>query len=662
MATIADPAALARIYAEAGARAISVLTEGRRFGGSLADLDAVRAAVDIPVLRKDFIVSPYQVHEARAHGADLVLLIVAALEQNVLHGLLERIESLGMTALVEVHTEAEADRALSAGAKVIGVNARDLTTLTVDRDVFSRIAPGLPSGVVTIAESGVRGPNDLLAYAGAGADAVLVGEGLVTSGDPRAALADLVTAGSHPSCPRPPAAARAEPPSRANVWRYVCLSVLPRELADRPRRRPAPPVRRARRHHPRSGRPRLLRLVRRPLAAGGAGRRARRGRRQLPQGPPGSGVPRPAGLPGRHLRRPAQPAVRRRAADRAVGGARILLKREDLNHTGSHKINNVLGQALLAQRMGKTRVIAETGAGQHGVATATAAALLGLECCIYMGRVDTERQALNVARMRLLGAEVIAVDSGSATLKDAINEAFRDWVTNVDHTFYLFGTVGGPHPFPVIVRDFQRIIGLEARAQVLRADRPAAGRGGRLRRRRVERDRHLPRLPGRPRRAAGRHGGRRRRHRDRPARLDDQRRHGRRAARRPVVPAAGRRRADHRVALDLRRAWTTPASDPSTRTWPRSAAPSTARSPTPRRWTRSRCCPAPRASSRPSSPRTRWPAPSTWPGRSGPDGIVLINVSGRGDKDMETAMQLVRPGRADRRPATWCQAIRSRST
>jgi len=203
LATIADPAALARTYAEAGARVISVLTEQRRFNGSLADLDAVRAEVDIPVLRKDFIVGPYQVHEARAHGADLVLLIVAALEQNVLHGLLERVEPLGMTALVEIHTEAEADRALSAGAKVIGVNARDLTTLQIDRDVFARIAPGLPSDVVTVAESGVRGPSDLLAYAGAGADAVLVGEGLVTSGDPRAALADLVTAGSHPSCPRP---------------------------------------------------------------------------------------------------------------------------------------------------------------------------------------------------------------------------------------------------------------------------------------------------------------------------------------------------------------------------------------------------------------------------------------------------------------------------
>ncbi len=150
-----------------------------------------------------------------------------------------------------------------------------------------------------------------------------------------------------------------------------------------------------------------------------------------------------------------------------VGGARILLKREDLNHTGSHKINNVLGQALLTKRMGKTRVIAETGAGQHGVATATACALLGLECVIYMGRVDTERQALNVARMRLLGAEVVPVDSGSSTLKDAVNEAFRDWVANVDTTHYLLGTVAGSHPFPMMVRDFHRIIGLEARQQVL---------------------------------------------------------------------------------------------------------------------------------------------------------------------------------------------------
>lgn len=150
-----------------------------------------------------------------------------------------------------------------------------------------------------------------------------------------------------------------------------------------------------------------------------------------------------------------------------AGDIRVFLKREDLNHTGSHKINNVLGQALLAKRMGKTRIIAETGAGQHGVASATAAALLGLECVVYMGEVDTERQALNVARMKLLGATVVAVKTGSRTLKDAINEALRDWVTNVEKTHYLLGTVAGPHPFPTMVRDFHSVIGNEAREQML---------------------------------------------------------------------------------------------------------------------------------------------------------------------------------------------------
>jgi len=150
-----------------------------------------------------------------------------------------------------------------------------------------------------------------------------------------------------------------------------------------------------------------------------------------------------------------------------IGGARILLKREDLNHTGAHKINNALGQCLLAKRMGKTRVIAETGAGQHGVATATASALLGLECVVYMGRIDTERQAVNVDRMKMLGATVVPVDLGTRTLKDAINEAMRDWVTNVTHTHYVLGTAFGPHPFPWMVREFQRVIGREARAQML---------------------------------------------------------------------------------------------------------------------------------------------------------------------------------------------------
>jgi len=199
LAAIADPAALAMDYEAGGARVISVLTEPRRFGGSLEDLMAVRDAVQVPVLRKDFVISSYQLWEARAHGADMVLLIVAALPQNALVSLVERAVSIDLVPLVEVHTDSELDRALEAGAKIIGVNARNLATLEVDRSVFARLAPRVPDGVVKIAESGIRGPHDLLAYAAAGADAVLVGESLVTGKDPRSAVADLVTAGSHPA-------------------------------------------------------------------------------------------------------------------------------------------------------------------------------------------------------------------------------------------------------------------------------------------------------------------------------------------------------------------------------------------------------------------------------------------------------------------------------
>ncbi|WP_049579637.1 indole-3-glycerol phosphate synthase TrpC [Streptomyces sp. SBT349] len=199
LAAIADPAALAGDYEAGGAAAISVLTERRRFGGSLADLEAVRARVDVPVLRKDFIVSAYQLWEARAHGADLVLLIVAALDQAALVSLVERAESIGLTPLVEVHDEDEVERAVDAGAKIIGVNARNLKTLDVDRGTFARVAPEIPDHIVKIAESGVRGPHDLIAYAHDGADAVLVGESLVTGRDPRAAVSDLVAAGAHPA-------------------------------------------------------------------------------------------------------------------------------------------------------------------------------------------------------------------------------------------------------------------------------------------------------------------------------------------------------------------------------------------------------------------------------------------------------------------------------
>ncbi len=199
IADISDPAALATEYEAGGAAVISVLTETRRFGGSLADLDAVRGKVDIPVLRKDFIITPYQVWEARAHGADMVLLIVAALEQMALESLVERVHSLGMTALVEVHEDDEVKRAVDAGARVIGINARSLKSLEVDRSTFGRIAPTIPDGIVRVAESGIRDSHDVVEYARMGADAVLVGEALVKDRDPRTAVAEMVAAGAHPA-------------------------------------------------------------------------------------------------------------------------------------------------------------------------------------------------------------------------------------------------------------------------------------------------------------------------------------------------------------------------------------------------------------------------------------------------------------------------------
>ena len=451
------------------------------------------------MLRKDFVVSSYQLWEARAHGADVVLLIVAALEQSALVSLVERAVSIGLLPLVEVHAEPELDRALEAGATVIGVNARNLATLKVDRGIFGRMAGRIPDGIVKVAESGVRGPRDLLAYAASGADAVLVGESLVTEKDPRCAVADLVTAGSHPALrgergdgrhgrrPVPPAARTSRhrqpsptsprcPMSPATSW--SARSGSPRKAGPR-----GPGVAYGGRFAPEA----LMAALDELAAAYEQARRDPAFRAELD------------GLLRGYAGRPTLLTEARRFGEQA-GGCTVLLKREDLTHTGSHKINNVLGQVLLARRMGKTRVIAETGAGQHGVATATACALLGLDCAVYMGEEDTRRQALNVSRMRMLGAEVIPVTTGTRTLKDAMNEAFRDWVTTVGYTHYCIGSVGGPHPFPMMVRDFQRVIGLEAREQVLEHDRPAAGRGDRLRRRRLQRHRHLSRLH--PRRRA----------------------------------------------------------------------------------------------------------------------------------------------------------------
>ena len=287
-----------------------------------------------------------------------------------------------------------------------------------------------------------------------------------------------------------------------------------------------------------------------------------------------------------------------------------MLKREDLNHTGSHKINNVLGQALLTRRMGKTRVIAETGAGQHGVATATAAALFGLDCTVYMGKVDTERQALNVARMRLLGAEVIAVESGTQTLKDAMNDAMRDWVASVDHTHYLIGTVAGPHPFPLLVREFQRVISVEARAQLLDRygrlpDAVAACVGGGSNALGIFAEFIDDPEVGLYGFEAGGDGVETGRHAATITAGSVGVLHGMRTYVLQDEDGQTQRVPLHlgRAGLSRRRARSTPG-------WPRSAGRTTRRSPTPRRWRPSGCWPAPRASCRRSSPRTPWPARS----------------------------------------------------
>lgn len=427
LADIPDPAALAAEYERGGAAAISVLTEGRRFLGSLDDLDRVRAAVHIPVLRKDFITTPYQIWEARAHGADIVLLIVAALDDATLRELLDLTHELGMTALVETHTADEIARAVQAGAAVIGINARNLKDLSVNVDNYRELAAALPLDVIKVAESGVFGPVELEDYARAGADAVLVGEGVATAEDHELAVKRLVEAGRRVKVSeRRPLAEHNGPYFGRFGGRFVPEALIHaltelEQVYDEAKADPAF----------REEFDRLNRLY----------------------------VGRPSPLT-------EVPRFAQRLNERVGINARVFLKREDLNHTGAHKINNALGQALLVKRMGKTRVIAETGAGQHGVATATVCALLGLKCRVYMGEVDARRQALNVARMRLLGAEVVEVKLGSRILKDAINEALRDWVTNVETTHYLLGTVAGPHPFPTIVRDFQKIIGEEAKEQL----------------------------------------------------------------------------------------------------------------------------------------------------------------------------------------------------
>ena len=427
LSDIPDPAALAREYEKGGASAISVLTEGRKFLGGLDDFDKVRAAVHIPVLRKDFIVTDYQIFEARAHGADLVLLIVAALDDAQLKHLLDLAHELNMTVLVETHTREEIERARKAGAKVIGINARNLKNLKVDVNKYNELAADLPDDVIKVAESGVFGAVEVEDYARAGADAVLVGEGVATADNHELAVERLVKAGAQVKASETTPLSEHQGP----YWGQFGGRYVPEALIT------------------------ALDELERVYTQAKADPEFHKEFMTLQQ--------RYVGRPSPLTEAPRFAAL---VKEKTGLDARIFLKREDLNHTGAHKINNALGQALLVKRMGKTRVIAETGAGQHGVATATVCAMLGLKCRIYMGQIDARRQALNVARMRMLGAEVVEVTLGDKILKDAINEALRDWVTNVKDTHYLLGTVAGPHPFPAMVRDFQKIIGEEAKQQL----------------------------------------------------------------------------------------------------------------------------------------------------------------------------------------------------
>jgi tryptophan synthase beta chain/phosphoribosylanthranilate isomerase len=679
-----DIVARARAYEAGGAAAISVLCEPHWFGGSIDDLQAVRAAVSIPVLAKDFVVEPIQLPHLRAAGADLVLLLAVLHPARRLARLVDRALAIGLEPLVEAHDERELERALATKARLIGLNNRDLRTLEVDTERAIRLRDLVPDDRLVVAESGVRDAATVAGWRAVGFDAALVGEALVRSSDPAAAVRAFVSAGRPPDDPANAAsvpivkicgitdtdgvlaAVRAGAdaiglnlvpgtPRELSLDEAVELARVARALAPAGGRSPRIVAITADANRGRiaaivaaldphaiqlsgneppddvaaAGRPawKALRIAgsddaeavvergRTFLAAGaerilldaaggphagGTGTRvepvlAAAVAREIPVVLAGgltpasiggalrlvpaigvdvaSGVERPRAdgerprkdplkvalftkrARGARLDRPnlaARPtpvhaglleadAAGRWGIDRAFGGRyvpetlmaalsqledayaqvrhdprfwadlrellaryagrptalypadrlayevleraiaadgparlprrlRVHLKREDLAHTGAHKINNALGQALLTRRLGKARVIAETGAGQHGVATATACALLGLPCVVYMGAEDIERQQPNVLRMRALGTEVRPVTSGSATLKDAINDAMRDWVTNVETTHYVLGSAMGPHPYPTIVRDLQRRIGDEAAAQVVEVE------------------------------------------------------------------------------------------------------------------------------------------------------------------------------------------------
>ena len=631
---------IATAYADNGAAAISIVTDESNFGTSLRDVQRVRAAVPLPVLVKDFIVHEYQVLEARAAGADAILLIARILDPLTLRSLLARSRELNLAVLVECHCAAEIEQALAGGADVIGINSRDLDSLTVSLDVTRELAGRIPDGILRVAESGISERAQIEELASCGVNAFLIGGALLNAEDPGRRLRELRGL-SEPGEPRDQQQAvrikvcgltsatdavacrdlgadylgvifatspRQVTPEQACTIRQavpgarlvgvfadadiadiihlvneVPLDLIQlhgqetpaycaelREAVSRPLIKAlSRPVDLTCEHlatyravdsflfdldkNQPAGNGAAARLLAATARAEQAGFRiflagglapanvraavsqaapyavdVCRGVEAAPgikdlkavagfiqevrnvptvSQPTGS---RPAGrfgdyggqyvpetlMPCLHELDAAYVAAKQDPAFQAelqdllhnFGGrptplylaanlsehygdrARIYLKREDLNHTGAHKINNCLGQALLARRMSKQRIVAETGAGQHGVATATVAARMRMDCTIYMGELDIERQRPNVLRMKLLGAEIVPVASGTRTLKDATSEAIRDWVTNVETTYYILGSTVGPHPYPTLVRDFQAVIGQEAHEQILAAE------------------------------------------------------------------------------------------------------------------------------------------------------------------------------------------------
>ncbi|MFA6048382.1 MAG: tryptophan synthase subunit beta [Candidatus Micrarchaeia archaeon] len=423
----ASVARLAAGFEKAGATALSVLAEPQVFKGSLQNVRAAKTACSLPVLFKDFVFEKAQIVAAKKSGADCVLLIYSLFErlygknaENRLREMVAFAHGQGLEAMVETHTAREFALAKKLGADLLGINNRDLRTLEVGLGTTQKIlSEGNAKGALVVSESGITSRKDVELVRNAGASAVLAGTSLLKSGNAGKKISELLGRNAD--------AGKVGQMEKGRFGEFGGQFV-----------------------------PETLMPVLEELEKGYAKVKQDKGfRRELEY----------------YLRefagRPTPLYLAERFSERVGDGAKIYLKREDLAHTGAHKINNALGQALLAKRLGKKRIIAETGAGQHGVAVATACAMLGLPCFVYMGEIDIARQSLNVFRMRLLGTTVVPVASGSRTLKDAVNEALRDYITNCAHTHYIIGSAVGPHPYPTIVRDFQAVIGKESRRQIL---------------------------------------------------------------------------------------------------------------------------------------------------------------------------------------------------